>query len=125
MGLPVPGGGAVPRGGATAAAPPRAAISALPFDVDGAGQSGQHFSQRRDRAFHGGAGGGYRVFDDAVDIDLYAVERLIGADDAVFRSNATAGRNAFTGLDVVIVLAAVLIAAGCAWGLSRRLAEYR
>jgi hypothetical protein len=49
----------------------------------------------------------------------------IGADDAVFRSNATAGRNAFTGLDVVIVLAAVLIAAGCAWGLSRRLAEYR
>jgi hypothetical protein len=49
----------------------------------------------------------------------------IGADDAVFHSNATAGRNAFTGLDVVIVLAAVLIAAGCAWGLSRRLAEYR
>jgi len=50
---------------------------------------------------------------------------LVGPDHAVFHSGATAGRNAFTGLDVVIVLAAVLIAAGCAWGLSRRLAEYR
>jgi len=53
------------------------------------------------------------------------LSRAINADDAVFRSNATAGSNAFTGLDVVIILAAVLIAAGCAWGLSRRLAEYR
>ena len=53
------------------------------------------------------------------------LSRAINADHAVFHSNATAGRNAFTGLDVVIVLAAVLMAAGCAWGLSRRLAEYR
>lgn len=51
--------------------------------------------------------------------------QALAADDAVFHSNATAGRNAFTGLDVVIVLATVLMAAGCAWGLSRRLAEYR
>ena len=57
-----------------------------------------------------------------VEADL---SKAIDADHAVFHSNATAGRNAFTGLDVVIVLAAVLIAAGCAWGLSRRLAEYR
>ncbi len=53
------------------------------------------------------------------------IARAIGADDAVFHSNATAGRSAFTGLDVVIILAALLMAAGCAWGLSRRLAEYR
>jgi ABC-type multidrug transport system fused ATPase/permease subunit len=53
------------------------------------------------------------------------ISRAIAADDAVFHSNATAGTNAFTGLDVVIILAAALIAAGCAWGLSRRLAEYR
>jgi hypothetical protein len=53
------------------------------------------------------------------------LSRAIHADDAVFHSNATAGSNAFAGLDVVIILAAVLIAAGCAWGLSRRLAEYR
>jgi len=51
--------------------------------------------------------------------------KAINADDAVFRSGATAGRNAFTGLDVVIVIAAALMAGGCAWGLSRRLAEYR
>jgi hypothetical protein len=57
-----------------------------------------------------------------VEADL---SRAIDADHAVFHSNATAGRNAFTGLDVVIILAAVLMAAGCAWGLSRRLAEYR
>ena len=57
-----------------------------------------------------------------VEADL---SKAIGADHAVFHSGATAGRNAFSGLDVVIVLAAVLIAAGCAWGLSRRLAEYR
>ena len=53
------------------------------------------------------------------------LSRAIDADHAVFHSGATAGRNAFTGLDVVIILAAVLMAAGCAWGLSRRLAEYR
>ena len=57
-----------------------------------------------------------------VEADL---SRAIGADHAVFQSGATAGRNAFAGLDVVIILAAALIAAGCAWGLSRRLAEYR
>jgi len=57
-----------------------------------------------------------------VEADL---SKAINADDAVFHSNAAAGRNAFTGLDVVIIIAAVLMAAGCAWGLSRRLAEYR
>jgi ABC-type multidrug transport system fused ATPase/permease subunit len=57
-----------------------------------------------------------------VEADL---SKAINADDAVFHSNATAGRNAFTGLDLVIVIAAALMAAGCAWGLSRRLAEYR
>jgi hypothetical protein len=57
-----------------------------------------------------------------VEADL---SKAIAGDDAVFHSGATAGRDAFTGLDVVIVLAATLMAAGCAWGLSRRLAEYR
>jgi len=57
-----------------------------------------------------------------VETDL---SKAINADDAVFHSNATAGSNAFTGLGVVIVLAAALMAVGCAWGLSRRLAEYR
>ncbi len=51
--------------------------------------------------------------------------QAITADDAVFRTGATAGRDAFAGLDVVIAAAALLMAAGSAWGLSRRLAEYR
>jgi hypothetical protein len=70
-----------------------------------------------------GPGGGASTAGFArVESDL---SKAIDADHAVFHSNATAGRNAFTGLDVVIVLAAALMAAGCAWGLSRRLAEYR
>jgi hypothetical protein len=57
-----------------------------------------------------------------VEADL---SRAIAADHAIFQSSATAGRDAFAGLDVVIIVAALLMAAGCAWGLSRRLAEYR
>ena len=57
-----------------------------------------------------------------VEADL---SKALAANDAVFHSNATAVRNAVTGLDVVIILAAVLMAVWCAWGLSRRLAEYR
>ena len=53
------------------------------------------------------------------------LSRAIDADHAAFHTSATAGRDAFTGLDAVIIAAALLMAAGCAWGLSRRLAEYR
>jgi len=51
--------------------------------------------------------------------------RAIAADQVIFRSSATAGSHAFTGLDIGIVVAAVIMAAGCAWGLARRIAEYR
>ena len=53
------------------------------------------------------------------------LSRAIAADQVIFRSSATAGSNAFTGLDVGIIVAAVIMAAGCAWGLARRIAEYR
>ncbi len=69
----------------------------------------------------GGAGGSAAGFA-RVEADL---SRAMTADHAVFRASATAGRDAFGGLDLVIIAAAVLMAAGCAWGLSRRLAEYR
>src|SRR5262249_57727577 len=68
-----------------------------------------------------GAGGSTAGFA-RVEADL---SRAIDADHAVFHANATAGRDAFSGLDVVIIVAAVLMAAGCAWGLSRRLPGYR
>jgi hypothetical protein len=48
----------------------------------------------------------------------------IADDQAVFSAGATAGANAFTGLEVAVVLAALLMATGCAWGLVPRLREY-
>jgi hypothetical protein len=53
------------------------------------------------------------------------LSRAIAADQVAFRSSATAGRDAFGGLEIGAILAALAIAAGSAWGLSRRLAEYR
>ena len=53
------------------------------------------------------------------------LNRAIAADQVIFHDNATAGGNAFAGLEVGIIVAAVLMALGCAWGLSVRLAEYR
>jgi len=53
------------------------------------------------------------------------LSRAIAADQVIFRSSARAGSNAFTGLDVGIIVAAVIMAAGCGWGLARRIAEYR
>jgi hypothetical protein len=49
----------------------------------------------------------------------------IAADQAVFRSHAVAGRNALTGLEIGVIVLALIMAAGCARGLSTRLAEYR
>jgi hypothetical protein len=46
-------------------------------------------------------------------------------DQATFRSSATAGAGAFGGLEAGIIIAALVMSAGCAWGISRRLAEYR
>ena len=53
------------------------------------------------------------------------VSRAIAADQVFFHTNATAGGSAFTGLEAGIIVAALLMALGCAWGLSVRLAEYR
>jgi hypothetical protein len=49
----------------------------------------------------------------------------INTDQAVFAANVAAGADAFTGLEAGIIVLALLMAVGCAWGLSRRLAEYR
>jgi hypothetical protein len=49
----------------------------------------------------------------------------ISTDQGVFAVNATAGADAFTGLEAGVIVLALLMAVGCAWGLSRRLAEYR
>jgi hypothetical protein len=49
----------------------------------------------------------------------------INADQAVFASKANRGQDAFTGLAIGMMVASLVMAVGCAWGLSRRLAEYR
>src|SRR5215470_10730288 len=49
----------------------------------------------------------------------------IAADQAVFHRHAAAGSNAFVGLEVGVIVVALIMAAGCARGLTTRLAEYR
>ena len=50
---------------------------------------------------------------------------LVAIATAVFAASARDGRDAFTGLAVGMIVASLLMVAGCTWGLSRRLAEYR
>jgi len=49
----------------------------------------------------------------------------IDTSQAVFATRARQGRDAFTGLAPGMIVASLLMAAGSAWGLNRRLAEYR
>jgi hypothetical protein len=53
------------------------------------------------------------------------LSRAITADQVAFQSSASAGAGTFDGLEVGVLIAALLMAAGCAWGLNRRLEEYR
>jgi hypothetical protein len=53
------------------------------------------------------------------------LDAAIRADQAVFTGSAEAGSGAFTGLVAGIAVLALVMAAGSARGLSRRLAEYR
>jgi hypothetical protein len=59
---------------------------------------------------------------ESVDNDL---TWAIAADQASFRSAAQQGRDALTGLEAGVIVLSLVMAAGCAWGISRRLAEYR
>jgi hypothetical protein len=54
-----------------------------------------------------------------------ALSKGITVDQAVFTAKARGGREAFTGLAAGMIVASLVMAAGCAWGLNRRLAEYR
>jgi hypothetical protein len=49
----------------------------------------------------------------------------IDTSQTVFATSARHGRDAFTGLAPGMIVASLLMAAGSAWGLGRRLAEYR
>ena len=49
----------------------------------------------------------------------------ITSSQSVFASSARGGRDAFTGLAIGMIVAALLMTGACVWGLNRRLAEYR
>jgi hypothetical protein len=49
----------------------------------------------------------------------------IGKDQAAFRATIQGGRSAFTGLEAGMIVLSLAMAAGCAWGLAQRIAEYR
>ena len=49
----------------------------------------------------------------------------IAADQASFRSAAQQGRDDLAFLEAGMIAASLVMVAGCAWGISRRLAEYR
>ena len=68
----------------------------------------------------GPADSGYRF--GRLDTDLTGA---IAADQAAFRSAAQQGRDDLAGLEAGMIAASLVMVAGCAWGISRRLAEYR
>lgn len=92
-------------------------VSVQVFRLDNAHQ----YAAETARVIGTGAGSSGPVFTALV----RHLRRAIGADQAVFTSNAASGSGAFGGLEVGVIIAALLMAAGSAWGLSRRLAEYR
>jgi hypothetical protein len=49
----------------------------------------------------------------------------IGADQATFTSSSASGDDALGGLVAAMIVAGLLMAAACAWGVSRRIEEYR
>ena len=53
------------------------------------------------------------------------ITQAITADEAMFGSAATEGSHALNPMEPVVIVASLLMALGCAWGFSRRLAEYR
>ncbi len=53
------------------------------------------------------------------------IKAAIDADLNTFSANATAGASAFGPLEAVVIVAALLMAAGCALGIARRLREYQ
>jgi hypothetical protein len=54
-----------------------------------------------------------------------ALTSAIAKDQAEFESHAAAGRDATGGLEAGVIVLSLMMAAGCAWGITRRLAEYR
>ena len=55
----------------------------------------------------------------------YDISRAIAADQMVFTASASSAASALSGLAAAFIVAALLVAAGCTWGMYQRLAEYQ
>jgi len=82
--------------------------------------TGQYAAAVRSALGASPADSGYRF--GHLDADLTGA---IAADQASFRSAAQQGRGDLAGLEAGMIVLSLVMAVGCAWGISRRLAEYR
>jgi hypothetical protein len=82
--------------------------------------SGQYTAAVRRALGAGPADSSYRF--SRLDADLTGA---IAADQASFRSAAQQGRDDLDFLEAGMIVASLVMVAGCGWGISRRLAEYR
>jgi hypothetical protein len=83
--------------------------------------SASDYAAERDLVVGTGTGSSASGYS-ALESDINAA---IDADEKVFTSAATQGSSALDPLEPMVIVAAILMAIGCGWGLSRRLAEYR
>jgi hypothetical protein len=82
--------------------------------------------QQREAALAKQAGPGHPATSAGAFQDVEAdLAGGISADHASFTASASRGDRALGGLAAGMVIASLLMAAGCAWGLTRRIAEYR
>ena len=83
--------------------------------------TGADYARERDAVV--GTGGGNSAAEyNVLEPDL---TQAIGDDQGDFRSAVSKGSGALSPLEPVVLVAALLMALCCAWGLWRRLAEYR
>jgi hypothetical protein len=110
------------RGGPQAAAALRDAPAwfAAHRQVRFLADSGQYTAAVRRALGAGAADSSYRF--SRLDTDLTGA---IAADQASFRSAAQQGRDDLDFLEAGMIVASLVMVAGCGWGISRRLAEYR
>jgi hypothetical protein len=71
---------------------------------------------------HAHRAGSARAGYAALESDL---SQAIGDDQSAFKTAVGSGSAALSPVEPVVIIAALLMALGCWWGLRRRLAEYR
>ena len=79
------------------------------------------YAGERDKVIGTGADSSAAGYDE-LELDI---TQAISDDQSAFRTAASTGSAALNPVEPVVIIASLLMALGCWWGLSRRLAEYR